>query len=255
VDPQAIARELKTYNEFLASGLDAPTKLSVISGRASLSAFLSARLGKTKPLLVHSLGIYGDRVTRSNFRGQFFGLTDDSYPDSPPPILWQRDTNLMISDQNVRVPPPAAKELFCSTHDAEVFMPLNAAWPQEVFQCIVRLPNAWLHHLINLKSYFVAFTAINRLVDTLSPAGQAAAQILRMWSRKSCVAYTNAESLQSTGILSSFWSDITPDRPLMQYAHGLHQDLRRALPMPMPPPHAPTCTTSNEYGGHHSDFC
>jgi hypothetical protein len=45
VDPQAIARELKTYDQFLALGLDAPTKLSVISDRASLSAFLSTRLG------------------------------------------------------------------------------------------------------------------------------------------------------------------------------------------------------------------
>jgi hypothetical protein len=27
VDPQAIAEELETYNEFLASGLNAPTKL------------------------------------------------------------------------------------------------------------------------------------------------------------------------------------------------------------------------------------
>jgi hypothetical protein len=144
VDPQAIARDLETYNEFLASGLDAPTKLSVISGRASLSAFLSTSLGETKPLIVHSLGIYGDMVTRSNFRGQFFGLTRDSYLDSPPPILWQRDPNLMISDRNIRVPPPAAIELFHSTHDAEVFMPLNAAWPQEVVQCIVRLPNAWV---------------------------------------------------------------------------------------------------------------
>jgi hypothetical protein len=71
-------------------------------------------------------------VTQNNFRGQFFGLTGDYYLDSPPPILWQRDPNLMISDRNVRVPPPAAIELFYSTHAAEVFMPLNAAWPQEV---------------------------------------------------------------------------------------------------------------------------
>jgi hypothetical protein len=89
VDPQAITRELKTYNAFLASGLDAPMRLSVISGRASLLAFLSTRLGETKTLLVQSLGIYGDMVTRSNFRGQFSGLTGDSYLDSPPPILWQ----------------------------------------------------------------------------------------------------------------------------------------------------------------------
>jgi hypothetical protein len=89
VDPQAITRELKTYNAFLASGLDAPMRLSVISGRAYLLAFLSTRLGETKTLLVQSLGIYGDMVTRSNFRGQFFGLTGDSYLDSPPPILWQ----------------------------------------------------------------------------------------------------------------------------------------------------------------------
>jgi hypothetical protein len=99
----------------------------------------------------------------------------------------------------------------------------------------VRLPNAWVHHLINLESHFEAFTAINRLVATLSPAGQAAAQTLRMWSRASCVAYTNANNLQSTGIVSALWTDITPDRPLMQYAHGLHQDLRRALPCPPPP--------------------
>jgi hypothetical protein len=105
VGPQAIARELETYNKFLASGLDAPTKLSVISGRASLMAFLSSRLGETKPLIVHFLGIYGDMVTWSNFRGQFFGLTGDSYLDSPPPILWQRDPHLMISDRNVRAPP------------------------------------------------------------------------------------------------------------------------------------------------------
>jgi hypothetical protein len=140
----------------------------------------------------------------------------------------------MISDRNVRVPPPAAIELFYSTHDAEVFMPLNDAWPREVVQCIVRLPNVWVHHLINLESHFEAFTAINRLVATLSPAGQAAAQTLRMWSRASCVAYTNANNLQSTGIVSALWTDITPDRPLMQYAHGLHQDLRRALPIPQP---------------------
>jgi hypothetical protein len=113
-------------------------------------------------------------------------------------------------------------------------MPLNAAWPQEVVQCIVCLPNAWVHHLINLESHFEAFTAINRLVATLSPAGQATAQTLLMWSRASCVAYTNADNLQSTGILAALWTDITPDRPLMQYAHGLQQDLRRALPIPQP---------------------
>jgi hypothetical protein len=93
-----------------------------------------------------------------------------------------------------------------------------------------------VHHLINLESHFEAFTAISRLMATLSPAGQAAAQTLRMWSRASCVAYPNADNPQSTGILSALWTYITPDRPLMQYAHGLHQELRRALPMPPPFP-------------------
>jgi hypothetical protein len=49
------------------------------------------------------------------------------------------------------------------------------------------------------------------------------------------VAYPNANNLKSAGILSALWTDITPYRPLIQYAHGLHQDLRRALPMPVPP--------------------
>jgi hypothetical protein len=234
VDQQAIARELEKYNEFLASGSNPPTKLSVISGRASLSAFLSTRLGETRPLIMHSLGIYGDMVARSNFRGQFLGLTGDSLLDSRPPILWQRDPNLMISDRNVRAP-PVAIELFYSTHYAEVFMPLNAAYPQEVVQRIVCLLNVWVHHLINLESHFEAFTAINRIVATLSPAGQAAAKTLGMWSRASCVAYPNANNLQIAGILSALWTDVTPDSPLIQYAHGLHQDLHRALPMPVSP--------------------
>jgi hypothetical protein len=128
-----------------------------------------------------------------------------------------------------------AIELFYSMHDAEVFMPLNVVWSQEVVQCIVRLTNAWVRHLINLESHFEAFIAINHLVATLSPAGQAAAQTLRIWSRESCVAYPNANNLQNADILYALWTDITPYRPLMQYVHGLQQDLRRALPMPVPP--------------------
>jgi hypothetical protein len=115
-DPQDIARELESYNEFLSTNPDAA--MSVILGRASNSAFLSTKLAEPRPLLMHSLGIYGDMVTWSHFRGQFFGLTGDSYLDSPPPILWQRNQNLMLSDRIVRVPPGTELDLFYTTNNA-----------------------------------------------------------------------------------------------------------------------------------------
>jgi hypothetical protein len=80
-DPRSIAQEIESYN--------AATKQLVISGRSHLAAFLSTRLGESRPLMVHSLGTYGDTVARSLVRGQFFGLTGDTYLDPPPTILWQ----------------------------------------------------------------------------------------------------------------------------------------------------------------------
>jgi hypothetical protein len=101
-------------------------------------------------------------------------------------------------------------------------MPTHESWPQEVVHCIVRIPNAWVHHLINLESNSKAFTTLHSLVTTLPPKGQTAAETMMTWTRASCVAYPNAQEV-NTGILSAMWTNITPDRPLMQYAHGLHQ--------------------------------
>jgi hypothetical protein len=104
---------------------DVATKLSVILGRASNSAFLSTTLAELRPLLMHSLGIYGDMMTLSHFRGQFFGITGDSYLDSLPPILWQHDQNPMVYDRMVRVPSGTEVDLFYTTNNAEVVMPTN----------------------------------------------------------------------------------------------------------------------------------
>jgi hypothetical protein len=72
----------------------------------------------------------------------------------------------MVSNITIHAPPTAEVDQFYPTNNTCTFMPSNAAWPQEVVQCVIRIPNAWVQHLINLESYYEAFTAIQRLIET-----------------------------------------------------------------------------------------
>jgi hypothetical protein len=82
-DPTAIATTIENYSQFLHGNLDATTMLAIMTGGASPGAYLSTKIQDSHPMLVHSLGTYGNMVIMSQFRGGFFALVGDAYLNAP----------------------------------------------------------------------------------------------------------------------------------------------------------------------------